>query len=173
MDEKIKVLLYMCEHEEFDPVQAESLLGQVDVNALFLHPDGGGETTLLNAAAMHLNLKMAKILLQKGADPNAVVGDQSVFETMDDHVVLGAMHFEIQGRDQVSYEKEFRIWLLMMAYGGHLQNGQEALAMKNGYSVDIFKDCENFSFCKRVAGGEWHLHIYFTSTKEEVAALSY
>lgn len=112
-----------------------------------------------------------RLLLQSGGDPNVFIEDESLFEMIDGDVVMDATLMEIEGRDRVPYEKYFRLWLLLMSYGGCLKNGKTVLNMKNGYSVDVFRNCELFSYRKENAADDWYLHIYHTETGEEVAIL--
>lgn len=74
MDEKIKELYYMCQDNNFSVVRAEELINELDVNEPFNSPQYGKFlTTFLNEACMYTNLKMARLLLEKGADPNYVL----------------------------------------------------------------------------------------------------
>ena len=74
MDEKIKELCRMCHDNNFSVVRAEELINELDVNEPFNNPQYGKLlTTFLNEACMYTNLKMARLLLEKGADPNYVL----------------------------------------------------------------------------------------------------
>ena len=74
--DKIKELLEMCESGAFDPVRAEELIGQTDVNARFESPRFHWETSLLNEAIYNDSVEMTELLLQCGADPNAFVNEE-------------------------------------------------------------------------------------------------
>ncbi len=115
--------------------------------------------------------KLLRLLFKNGADPNVRIDDESFFEKIDDHVVINATLFEIEGEDRAIYEKEFRLWLLMMAYGGRLQDCRKIVDIKDGYDIDMFANCESFSYRQEIVKGDWFLHIYITKTGEEVAVL--
>ena len=74
MEEKIKELYYMCQDNDFSVIRAEELINEIDVNEPFNDPRWDKSlTTFLSQACMHTNLKMAKMLLENGADPNYVL----------------------------------------------------------------------------------------------------
>ena len=114
--------------------------------------------------------KLLRLLLNNGADPNVIIRDDSLFNILDDHVVMNASLFDIEGEDRVPYEHDFRLWLLMMAYGGETAHGSP-LKIKDGYDIDMFANCESFSYRKEMVEGDWYLHIYIIKTGEEVAVL--
>ena len=75
MDEKVKELYYMCRDNNFAIARANELIGEIDVNEP-IHDDPDREqhiTTFLSEACSNTNLKMAKLLLEHGADPNYVL----------------------------------------------------------------------------------------------------
>ena len=43
--------------------------------------------------------------------------------------------------------------------------------MKDGYDVDMFANCESFSYRKELTEDDWYLHVYIIQTGEEVAVL--
>ncbi len=75
MDDKVKELYYMCRDNNFAIARANELIGEIDVNEP-IHDDPDREqhiTTFLSEACSNTNLKMAKLLLEHGADPNYVL----------------------------------------------------------------------------------------------------
>jgi ankyrin repeat protein len=73
MDEKIKELYHMCQDNDFSVICAEELINEIDVNQHFHDPRWDTLTTFLSEACSHTNLKMVRLLLEKGADPNYVL----------------------------------------------------------------------------------------------------
>ena len=108
--------------------------------------------------------------MNNGADPNIIIKDDSLFDILDENVVLNASLADIECEDRTPYEHDFRLWLLMMAYGGKKAYGA-SLTIKEGYDIDMFANCEAFSYRKEMVEGDWYLHIYITKTGEEVAVL--
>ena len=115
--------------------------------------------------------KLLRLLLNNGADPNVIIKDERLFDILDDNAVMNVTLFDIEGKDRFPYEHDFRLWLLMMAYGGEVSGHRSPLKMKDGYDVDMFANCEAFSYRKKVTEDDWNLHIYITKTGEEVAVL--
>ena len=115
--------------------------------------------------------KLYRLLFQNGADPNVIVDDESFFDEIDGNVVMDATLMEIEEEDKDAYEKIFRLWLLMMAYGGHRDNWEKTVDIKDDFHTDMFENCESFSYRKEVTKDDWFLHIYITKTGEEVAVL--
>lgn len=115
--------------------------------------------------------KLYKLLFRNGADPNIRIGDETFFEDIDGRVVMNATLFDIEDEDRLIYEKEFRLWLLMLANGGCLSGCRETVKLNDGYDFEIFNDCECFSYRKEKTSNDWFLHIYITKTGEEVAVL--
>jgi ankyrin repeat protein len=75
LDNKVKELYYMCRDNNFAIARANELIGEIDVNEP-IHYDPDREqhiTTFLSEACSNTNLKMAKLLLEHGADPNYVL----------------------------------------------------------------------------------------------------
>lgn len=112
-----------------------------------------------------------RLLLQNGGDPNVLIEDETLFEKVDGDLVTDMELMAIEGRDRDPFERQFRFWLLLIAYGGRLPNGKKILDMKQGYDVDVFERCERFSYRKEMVGDEPFLHIYITETGQEVAVL--
>ena len=75
MDDKVKELYYMCRDNDFSIARANELLDEIDVNEP-IHSNPNWEqdiTTFLSEACMYTNLKMARLLLERGADPNYIL----------------------------------------------------------------------------------------------------
>ena len=115
--------------------------------------------------------KLFRLLLENGANPNLDVDGESLFENIDRDIVMDATLMEIEGRDKIPYETKFRLWLLLMAYDGYRDDWGKSPELKDGYDLDMFANCEKFSYRKEVTEDDWYLHIYITQTGEEVAVL--
>lgn len=74
MKEKIKELYYMCSDNDFSIARAEKLINCIDINAPFSKPGVCNSlTTFLSEACLYINVKMVKLLLERGADPNYIL----------------------------------------------------------------------------------------------------
>ena len=116
--------------------------------------------------------KLFRLLLDHGASPNVVIKDESLFEEFDDRIVSFVTLLDIEGEDREAYEHDFRLWLLMIAYGAHLSNHGRILDMNDEYDIDVLANCEAFSYRREKTEDGWRLHIYMTKTGETVAILS-
>ena len=75
MDDKVKELYDMCRDNDFSITHANELLDEIDVNEP-IHDDPYWEkhiTTFLSESCKYTNLKMARLLLEHGADPNYIL----------------------------------------------------------------------------------------------------
>lgn len=75
MDDKVKELYCMCRDNDFSMSRANELLNEIDVNEP-IHDNPNREqyiTTFLSEACRYTNLKMARLLLESGADPNYIL----------------------------------------------------------------------------------------------------
>ena len=115
--------------------------------------------------------KLFRLLFDNGANPNVIIKDERLFDRIDDNAVINVTLFDIEGEDRYPYEHDFRLWLLMMAYGGEPSGHKSSLTIKEGYDIDMFANCEAFSYRKEITEDDWYLHIYITKTGEEVAVL--
>jgi hypothetical protein len=65
-----------------------------------------------------------------------------------------------------------------MAYGGYGKDGVIPLKMEDGYSIEIFRDYNNYSYSVEYTGqisghnGCWTMHIFDKMTGIEVASYS-
>lgn len=73
MEEKIRKLYYMCQDKDFSIESAEELIKGININDPFNDPKCGSLTTFLSEACLYTNLRMARLLLENGADPNYVL----------------------------------------------------------------------------------------------------
>ncbi|MBQ8388305.1 MAG: hypothetical protein IJX46_05220 [Clostridia bacterium] len=75
MDDKVKELYYMCRDNDFAIARANELLDEINVNEPILNDPNWEQhiTTFLSEACMYTNLKMARLLLERGADPNYIL----------------------------------------------------------------------------------------------------
>lgn len=118
-----------------------------------------------------MTYKLLRLLFDHGADPNIIVKDEHLFEEIEDNVILNAELFEIEGEDRIPYEHDFRLWLLFMAHVGETAHRHIKLTWRDGYYVDMFRDCEAFTYRKENTEDGWDLHILIRKTGEEVAVL--
>ena len=73
MDNTTQKLYEMCQNNEFNIEEATSLVSKIDLNMPFREPHYNSETFLLYTAVFNQNIRMVKLLLQNGADPNLIV----------------------------------------------------------------------------------------------------
>ena len=122
--------------------------------------------------------RCTRLLMEHGGNPNLEVDDDVIF--LED---IADLTFDIDfGYYNLRYYRKhfrakFQRWLVLLAYGGVLENGNAPVKMQNGYSVEIFKEFERFRW--EVEPHEptpeqpdtWFLHIFDIKTGEKVAIL--
>lgn len=103
-----------------------------------------------------------RLLLENGGDPNHEQSSWGgrLFQNID---------YEIdEDVGEVSWYAVIQMWLVLIAYGGYRIEGILPITMKNGNSVEIFKNFENYYFEKNEV-----LQIFDKETGEEVAYYGY
>jgi hypothetical protein len=106
--------------------------------------------------------------LEHGGNPNLVVDGESVFSDYDFEVM-----FRINEGENVAYI--IKCWLVLMSFGGRFSDGSLPVNMAEGYTPDIFKNYEKFSWNieyiekRQDSPDQWTMHIYETATGVEVA----
>lgn len=106
-------------------------------------------------------------LLEAGGNPNLVVENDTVFRNADFDVVFDAVNTD----NTHMYDIEVKVWLVLMGYGGILADGRCPVEMKEGYSVEIFREFEKFHYKIEFENKDWTMYIFDKSTKEVVATL--
>ncbi|MBR2964959.1 MAG: hypothetical protein IKC34_00235 [Clostridia bacterium] len=123
--------------------------------------------SLLHCDNRYSYYKVFRLLFDNGLSTDDFIFDESLFEMIDGDVVTDATLLEIEGDDREIYEREFRLWLLMIGYGATPAH----FIVRDWFDTGMFKDCEAFSYRKEVTDDDWFLHVYITKTREEVAVL--
>lgn len=111
-----------------------------------------------------------RLLMEHGGDPNLFIGNESLIYTIDIDVVFDIGY----GYDLPSV---VQCWLVLIGYGGRLDDGRLPVKMCEGYQPEVFKDFEKFSW--RVSRMKptpespegWCLHICEKDSGIEVALL--
>ena len=117
MENEAQRLLELCKTEDFDTNEATRLISLLDVNEPVSDPSWKGhKTSFLKVCSDNTNLKMAKLLLENGADPNIKVEEENPFWNMqyndysDDAYEDGNYAYQ-------SDEKRLAIAQLMLVHG--------------------------------------------------------
>lgn len=108
-----------------------------------------------------------RMLLEHGGNPNLIVGGEDLFKDLDFDIVFDV----IEQNNKRIFDIEFRIWLVMMGYGGRIDNHDCPVNLKSGYTVEIFKIFEDFDYRIEFLQKDWKLHIFYKSNGDEVATL--
>ena len=106
-------------------------------------------------------------LLQIGGDPNLNIGGVRLFSDFDADVLFDIVELE----DKRLFDIRFKLWLVMMGYGGYINDHECPVKMKNSYRQEIFKEFEAFDYEIERDSKDWIMHIYRKDTREEVAVL--
>lgn len=110
----------------------------------------------------NLGAKIARNILNNSGDPNIIIDGISLFEEIDGDLMfdiqLGCYHHKWQ------QDKAFRYWLVMVGFGGTINNGQLPIEMCNGFKVDIFKEFEKFDYNVKWGEKDFDLEIFDKET---------
>ena len=116
---------------------------------------------------------IARLLLENGADPNAITDDQfeeTAFDQIDWDVVFGALEQD----DRRVYDAWVHAWLVMVGFGAKTNVGDVPVKLKDGYSIEMFREHERFDFTiemTKASRDGWIMHIFEKETGREVAEL--
>lgn len=99
-----------------------------------------------------------RLLVEAGADMQAVCEGEPFFDRVAFAVAIGAT----EQLNRPRYDSLVHLWLVMLGYSGH-----SPVTMMGGYSAEIFKEHEKFSFaiksCPDVPEG-WQMQMFFKDT---------
>lgn len=129
------------------------------------HFEDDGWNAMWEARWLEVNddaTKTLKVLLEHGGNPN-------IINTAEGESLYSSTNSDV-GFDCFGLDNVMRFWLLLIAYGGCDEEGKTELIMKDGRSVNIFKNINDFDFRiePRPDGYDW-LHIIDKNSGQEVA----
>jgi hypothetical protein len=110
-------------------------------------------------------IRSLKLLLKNGGNPNLSVDGESIF----DHINTKVSHDRYEDKALV------KLWLLLMSYGGCWKNAEIPLTMSEGYSIEIFKNYDEYTYTIELLEqipncyGCWIMHIFEKCSGIEVA----
>ena len=116
-----------------------------------------------------------KLLIEHGLDPNAQFDSESVFDFVEDHIILDvSLGLLEDDEDWRYYNIEFHLWLVLIGYGAKLSNGNLPIKMKDSFTTDIFRQHEKYDYrieyTKEDPDG-WIMYIFDRETNEVVATV--
>ena len=109
-----------------------------------------------------LGAKIVRNILEKEGNPNIIIDGEALFEDIDGSLMLdiqlGCYHHKWQ-RDNA-----FRFWLVLVGFGGVIQNGQCPVEMCSDFKIDIFKDFKKFDYNIKWKEKDFDLEIFDKET---------
>jgi len=119
MDRSAYRLFELCKNEEFDIAEAEKIISPLDINRIIIVPGLLGETktTFLIEASSNSNLKMVKLLLEHGADPNMICNYENPLWDLQYNDYSDDEYEKGEEVTRNSDEKRLKIAQLMLEYG--------------------------------------------------------
>ena len=114
----------------------------------------------------YISAETMRLLLENGGNVNIDDGDEPMFQHLDYDVMFDASYRTV-GKDL--FDKEFKLWILMIGYGGVINENKIPVELADGYSVEQFKDYENFTYEIEFSGKDSVMHIIDIRTNKEVA----
>lgn len=110
---------------------------------------------------------LVRMLLEYGLNPNLEADGETIFEELDFDIVFDVVELE----NKALFDIEFKVWLVMMGYGGIIKGGRCPVELKNGYEIEMFKRFEDFDYEIEFLKKDWIMHIFNKESGEEVAIL--
>lgn len=111
---------------------------------------------------------IARMLMEHGGDPNLRVDGETIFEELDFDIIFDVTELE----NKKLFDAEFKLWLVMIGYGGKIKNGISPVELKNGYRAEMFKQFERFDYRIEFLGKDWIMYIFNKENGEVAAVLS-
>ncbi len=106
-------------------------------------------------------------LMECGGDPNLVIDGESLFHEIDFDIIFDIVELD----NKRLFDIEFKIWLVLMGYGGCVENRECPVKLKDGCAIEMFKNFEDFDYAIEWIPKEWIMHIFRKDNGEEVAIL--
>lgn len=106
-------------------------------------------------------------LMECGGKPNLEINGEEFFPELDFNIVFDVVEQE----NKRLFDIEFKIWLVLMGYGGYIKDHECPVKMKEGYTQEIFKNFEDFDYKIEWVPKDWIMHIFRKDTGEDVATL--
>ena len=112
--------------------------------------------------------RIMRMMMEHGGDPNLEISDESLFEKLDSDIWFDMVEMQEM---MWKFDIEFKIWLVLISYGGSLKGGICPLDMKAGYRVEDLRAFEKFDYVLDFSGKTRALRV---TCKEngEVAAVA-
>lgn len=109
-----------------------------------------------------LGAKIATNILKNGGNPNIIIDDVPLFQDINDclmlDIQLGCYYHKWQ------LDNAWRFWLVMVGFGGVIQNGRCPVEMCEDFKADIFKDFEKFDYNIKWGDKDFDLEIFDKET---------
>lgn len=110
-------------------------------------------------------LRLAALLLEHGANPNAKIANDEEEETVFESIDFDILFYELLNG---YYYRNFQLWLLMMSYGGTVNGEIPVTFSSEKGDVRMFRDYERFGYQMDDSEGQ-RLDIIDKQTGEIVA----
>ncbi len=113
-----------------------------------------------------LGARILRNLLNNGGNPNITIDNCNLFEEIDSDLMLDILMDLYHHKWQL--DKAWRFWLVMVGFGGTINNGQCPVEMCAGFEPDIFKEFEKFDYNIKWLKDDFEMQIFDKETKTVV-----
>jgi len=140
----------------------------LDIN-YFTKEDGNVQNivieTFRNLRENDITINAIRLLLENRKEhPCNTEVFESIYTMFFDHLIEA-------GYSELT-ETRFKIWIMMIGYGGKLKNGEMPVNLINGFNFIQFRKCENFKFKVEILSNkEFALQIIKSDSEEIVATV--
>ncbi len=91
-----------------------------------------------------LGARVLRSILSKGGDPNVLIDNHPFFEEVNSDFIIDIQMGLYPEKWQV--DNVFRFWLVLIGFGGNLNQDSCTVEMINGHSPEIFKEFEKYDY---------------------------
>ena len=114
-----------------------------------------------------LGARVLRNILTKGGNPNILIDNYPFFAEVDSDFIMDIQMGLYPEKWQV--DNVFRFWLVLIGFGGNLNNDSCTVEMINGHSPEIFKDFEKFDYRIVWENNDFDMRIFDKETGVLVA----
>ena len=114
-----------------------------------------------------LSARILRNVLKNNGNPNILIDDLGLFADIDSNLMIDIQLSLHHHKWQL--DNAWRYWLVMVGFGGTINNGQSPVEMCNGLQPDIFKEFEKYDYRIKRSEEDFEMEIFDKETKITVA----
>ena len=113
-----------------------------------------------------LGARILRNILNNGGNPNIIIDNMNLFEEIDSDLMLDILMDLYHHKWQL--DKAWKFWLVMVGFGGTINNGLCPVEMCDGFQPEIFKNFEKYDYTIKWLEKDFEMQIFNKETKKIV-----